>query len=66
MISDARQARVSGFALTAAACPRFDEATVDWFAESIVAAEGPHDARHNPNYSFGTQDAIDAERVPVA
>lgn len=69
MINDARQARVSGFALTGTACPRFEKATADWFEESTVAAQ---DCTTRVTvlcedlYSFGTHEAIEAERVPVA
>ncbi len=46
------------------------KATVDWFGNQRLPSAGPHDARHNPVqraiYSFGTQEAMEAERVPVA
>lgn len=69
MINDARQARVSGFALTGTACPMFVKATADWFEESTTVAQDCTtrvtvlSKRH---YSFGTHEAIEAERVPVA
>lgn len=51
----------------------FDNATVDRFGESTVANPGLHDARHNPeisgqrfpDYSFGTHEAMEAERAPL-
>jgi hypothetical protein len=69
MINDARQARVSRFALTGTACPLLEKATADWFEESTVAAQDCTTrvtVLHESFYSFGTHEVMEAERAPVA
>lgn len=70
-ISDVSQARAGIIAFTDKTCLKQTSATVDWFDNSTRAARRPTHARHNPrhptirNYSLGTQEAIDAERVEL-
>lgn len=72
MISDAYQARVGlFFALTGITCPKSWSATDDWFEKSTQGSAQL--TTHVTNrrippvhvYSFGTHDAIDAERIEL-